>query len=339
MRSSSGTRGVALSSKSTMRPRRVHALLVAALVLYATACSSSDQKASPNPSVDMRSSSVADTPAPTSSAGGTTSPETVVTLPRTTGTAGSIAKCASLAPVEVAVTLVRAINQRDAATYDGCFYRGTLNGTAVGLSSLGALATQPYDPTAHRLPLDVHPPDAIVEVVFGSVSGRGPAMVITVTPAADGSHFVTDISPLTEGFSPDTSSSTSLPTNHCDATNDPLAVAKAFLVAAEADDQQALAHCASRRTPLTPNDISVAASGGWLLDHERPIQENAVLPLGPTSIGYNFSSPPVPRGTYVDSGGVSRRIEPDYQGGIDVAVTKESDGLYYVTAVLGYISG
>ena len=137
----------------------------------------------------------------------------------------------------------------------------------------------------------------------------------------------------------DASTETSTTTNQCAATNDPLAVARAFLVAAEEDDQEALSHCTSRRSPLTPSDVSIAAAGGWRIDEVQPIQENAVLPLGPTSIGYNFPSPPVSRGTFVDSGGVSRPNGPDYQGGIDVAVTREPDGLYYVTALLGYSSG
>ena len=127
--------------------------------------------------------------------------------------------------------------------------------------------------------------------------------------------------------------------NQCAPTNDPLAVAKAFLVAAEAHDQTALSHCTSRRTPLSSSDISTASIGPWLLDRVQPLQQGVGLQLGPTAIGYNFPSPPFSRGTVVDSGGVSHPLGPDYQGGIFVAVTRESDGRYYVTAVLGYTSG
>ena len=90
---------------------------------------------------------------------------------------------------------------------------------------------------------------------------------------------------------------------------------------------------------MSSSDISTAATGGWLLDQVLPLQKNAVLPLRPNSVGYNFPSPPASRGTVVDSSGASRSLGPDHQGGIDVAVTRESDGRYYVTALLSYSSG
>lgn len=131
---------------------------------------------------------------------------------------------------------------------------------------------------------------------------------------------------------------TSIP-GACSADNDPLAVAKTFIVAAESDDQATIARCTYPATRLSPDLISIVASGGWLLDQVRAVPENASLRLVPGAVGFDFPEPPQPRGTYIDGQGQSVSLGPDYQSGLLIAVTLEPDGLRYVTDLLAYGSG
>ncbi len=125
----------------------------------------------------------------------------------------------------------------------------------------------------------------------------------------------------------------------CAADNDPLTIARTFIVAAETGDQPTIARCTYPEAPLSPDLISIVASGGWLLDQARPVRENSSLRLGATAVGFDFPLPPQPRGTYIDGDGESVSLGAPYQGGLMIAVTLERDGLRYVTDVLGYGSG
>lgn len=128
-------------------------------------------------------------------------------------------------------------------------------------------------------------------------------------------------------------------TEACSANNDPLAIAKTFVVAAESGDQATIARCTYPAARLKPDLISIVAAGGWLLDQARPVPENSSLRLGPGAVGFAFPNPPQSRGTYIDGQGQSVSLGPDYQSGVMIAVTLEPDGLRYVTDVLAYGSG
>jgi hypothetical protein len=124
----------------------------------------------------------------------------------------------------------------------------------------------------------------------------------------------------------------------CAADNDPLTVARSFVVAAEAGDQAAIERCMYPAEPLGSDLIAIVASGGWLLDQVRAVQKNSALKVGPNTVGFDFTQPPQPRGTVVDSDGQSHSLGPDHQSGLQIAVTLEPDGLRYVTDVLAYAS-
>lgn len=98
------------------------------------------------------------------------------------------------------------------------------------------------------------------------------------------------------------------------------------------------ARCTYPEAPLSPDLISIVASGGWLLDQAQPVRENSSLRLGRMAVGFDFPLPPQPRGTYIDGDGESVSLGPPYQGGLLIAVTLEP-GLRYVTDILGYGSG
>ena len=115
-------------------------------------------------------------------------------------------------------------------------------------------------------------------------------------------------------------------------------MAKTFVVAAEAGDQVTIERCTYPSARLSLDLIAIAASGGLLLDQVRPVQKNSLLKVGPIGVGFDFPGPPQSRGTLVDSGGQSHSLGPEYQSGVQIAVTLESDGLRYVTDVLVYAS-
>jgi hypothetical protein len=125
----------------------------------------------------------------------------------------------------------------------------------------------------------------------------------------------------------------------CSADNDPLTVAKTFVVAAETGDEVTIARCTYPASPLSSDLIAIVASGGWLLDHAGPVQANSKLKVGPAGAGFDFPAPPQSRGTYIDGQGQSVSLGPDFASGVQIAVTLEPDGRRYVTDVLGYASG
>jgi hypothetical protein len=128
-------------------------------------------------------------------------------------------------------------------------------------------------------------------------------------------------------------------TGACSPDNDPLSVAKTFILAAETSDQATIARCIYPAAGLGSDLIAIAASGGWMLDQVRPVQRNSKLKVGPDSVGFDFPAPPQSRGTFIDSAGQSQALGPDFQSGVQIAVTLEPNGLRYVTDILGYASG
>jgi len=127
-------------------------------------------------------------------------------------------------------------------------------------------------------------------------------------------------------------------TEACSADNDALAVAKTFIVAAESGDQATIARCTYPAARLSSDLIAIVASGGFMLDHVRAVQDTSALKVGPNGVGFDFPQPPQPQGTFVDSDGQSHPLGPDHQSGVLIAVTLEPDGLRYVTDVLAYAS-
>lgn len=128
-------------------------------------------------------------------------------------------------------------------------------------------------------------------------------------------------------------------TKACVLDNDPLNVAKTFILAAETSDQATIARCTYPAAGLSSDLVAIAASGGWMFDHVRPVQRTSKLKVGPDSVGFDFPAPPQSRGTFIDSAGQSQSLGADFQSGVQIAVTLEPDGLRYVTDILGYASG
>jgi hypothetical protein len=130
-----------------------------------------------------------------------------------------------------------------------------------------------------------------------------------------------------------------LATDACAADNDPLTVAKTFIVAAETGDEATIARCIYPTAPLSADLISIVASGGFLLDQVQPARPESLLKVGPSAVGFDFPLPPQPRGTILDADGQPRSAGDDYASGVLIAVTLEPNGLRYVTDILGYSSG
>lgn len=164
----------------------------------------------------------------------------------------------------------------------------------------------------------------------GPDSGSAVTTTLSARPASTSSD-ATSAAPTTGPLASSTAA--------CSADNDPLAVAKTFIVAAETNDQATITRCTYPAARLSSDLIEIVASGELILDQVRPIQENSLLKVGPDGVGFDFPAPPQSRGTFVGLDGQPQSAGPDHQGGVQIAVTLEPDGLRYVTDVLGYASG
>lgn len=170
---------------------------------------------------------------------------------------------------------------------------------------------------------------ALVSVSCTS-GAAGTGSAVTTSPAAR---------PPNSSEAVSAASGSPVPPGACAADNDPLTVAKTFVVAAEAGDQVTIARCTYPTAPLGADLVSIAASGGLLLDQVQPVRENSRLKVGPNTVGFEFSYPPQPRNTIIGPDGQPRSAGDDYQSGVAIAVTLEPDGRRYVTDILGFASG
>ena len=122
----------------------------------------------------------------------------------------------------------------------------------------------------------------------------------------------------------------------CMSTDDALITAKKFVRAAEAHDTAGIVRCTYSAALLDRGNISEVEYGGWLLDQVGSVRTDTNLKMGPDTVGFDFPHRLQQR-SFIDANGQPMTV--DLQSGIQIAVTKEPDGRWYVTDILGYVNG
>ena len=112
----------------------------------------------------------------------------------------------------------------------------------------------------------------------------------------------------------------------CGDVNESIEVAKTFVRAVEADDVAGFRGCEYPGTVLREDLFRDAPFGGWRLD-EVTIQTGYLPPPPSNAIVYRVPAPDSPN----DFG-------PPHQSGLNIIVSLEPDGLYYVTDLRLYTS-
>ena len=129
------------------------------------------------------------------------------------------------------------------------------------------------------------------------------------------------------GCAPDDSASHPQPHVACGDVNQSIEIAKTFVRLVEAGDVAGYQSCEYPGTMLLEDLFRDVPEGGWRLD-EVTVQTYYLPPPPSNAVVYRVPAPDSPN----DFGG------PPHQSGLNITITLEPDGLYYVTDLRMYAS-
>ena len=112
----------------------------------------------------------------------------------------------------------------------------------------------------------------------------------------------------------------------CGDVNESIEVAKTFVRAVEADDVAAFRSCEYPGTVLREDLFRDSPFGGWRLD-EVTVQDYYLPPPPSNAVVYRVPAPDSPN-----------EFGPPHQNGLNITISLEPDGLYYVTDLRLYTS-